>query len=489
MIGPRRRTCAALLLAAVALAAGPAQSQPDGPHWEVAPTAGYTLFDENIFLSPPQDNLNMGGRLSYFINNMWAFEVLGGFTPTELESPATGDLDFLHYGVGALWFPFAKPAGGPFLALGGGGIRLNPSSGDGQNRPQATAGLGVRYFLSENIGLTAEARDVMAPAEGVTELGDLGSDLTHNMVISGGITLSFGGSAKDSDGDGVTDRQDTCPDTPAGATVNAEGCPQDADGDGVFDGIDQCANTAKGAMVDARGCPKDSDRDGVLDGVDQCADTPEGAKVGANGCPTDADADGVFDGIDTCPNSPKGARVDSVGCPRDSDGDGVLDGLDKCADTPKGARVDVDGCPIEVMERETEMLETGMLRLQNINFETGKSAILADSYPALDVVGAVLVKWPEVRMEVGGHTDSRGSAELNQSLSEKRAQSVVDYLVGRFPIKRDMFTVKGYGESKPLVPNTDALNMAKNRRVELVVQNQDVLKRASEKKRMLQKNE
>jgi OOP family OmpA-OmpF porin len=273
-----------------------------------------------------------------------------------------------------------------------------------------------------------------------------------------------------------------------GAKVDVTGCPTDADGDGVWDGLDKCPDTPKGAAVDATGCPKDTDGDGVYDGLDQCENTPKGAMVDAKGCPTDSDGDGVYDGLDKCPNTPKGAKVDADGCPTDADGDGVYDGLDKCPDTPKGAKVDADGCPIVVTEKETELLDTGMIRLQNVNFETGKSDLLPESKPILDDIGPILRKWPQLQIEIGGHTDSRGAEAKNQALSEARANTVRDYLTQKFPdIVASQLTAKGYGESKPIAPNKGAANMAKNRRVEFVVLNKDVLKKEIEKRKMLQK--
>jgi len=132
-----------------------------------------------------------------------------------------------------------------------------------------------------------------------------------------------------------------------------------------------------------------------------------------------------------------------------------------------------------------------MIRLQDVNFETAKANLLPEALPTLDiVVGQVLSKWPELRIEVGGHTDSRGSEAYNQRLSEARADSVRAYLARRFPeLKADQFTTRGYGESQPLVPNTSALNWAKNRRVEFVVQNKEVLRREVERRRVLQKDE
>ena len=303
-----------------------------------------------------------------------------------------------------------------------------------------------------------------------------------------GATVDLKGCPSDDDGDGVPNGIDKCPGTMKGCVVNNTGCPKDSDGDGVLDGIDQCPDTPKGATVDAKGCPKDSDGDGVLDGLDQCADTPKGATVDAKGCPQDSDGDGVLDGIDQCPGTAKGCAVDEKGCPKDSDGDGVCDGVDQCPETGPGLKVDAQGCPIEVMEKETELLDTGMIRLQDVNFETDKSALLAESLPLLDVVGAVLSKWPELKIEIGGHTDARGSNAHNQKLSEGRAEAVRTYLVGKFPqLKAEQYTVKGYGESRPLVPNTSALNMAKNRRVEFVVKNPSVLKHEVERRQLPKK--
>jgi OOP family OmpA-OmpF porin len=88
----------------------------------------------------------------------------------------------------------------------------------------------------------------------------------------------------------------------------------------------------------------DSDGDGVTDDLDRCPNTPRGVKVDRRGCPLDTDGDGVPDYLDKCPNTPKGVKVDKNGCPLDTDGDGVPDYLDECPDTPKGATVNEKGC-------------------------------------------------------------------------------------------------------------------------------------------------
>ena len=84
----------------------------------------------------------------------------------------------------------------------------------------------------------------------------------------------------------------------------------------------------------------------------------------------------------------------------------------------------------------------------------------------LDRVAASLADWPDVRVEVGGHTDSTGSSEYNANLSLRRAEAVRDYLVSR-GVLRSRMTVRGYGEAIPISDNTTSEGRARNRRVEL----------------------
>ncbi|MBI4721020.1 MAG: OmpA family protein [Chitinivibrionia bacterium] len=232
----------------------------------------------------------------------------------------------------------------------------------------------------------------------------------------------------------------------------------------------------------------DSDGDGVADSRDKCPDTPSGAVVDMNGCPLDSDGDGVYDGIDACPGTPKGASVDAKGCPMDSDGDGVYDGIDRCPNTPRDLKVDEFGCPIEKTEIETQLLDTGVIRAYNINFETDKADLKQESFKILDEIGTLLVQWPMLQIEIGGHTDSQGSDAYNQKLSEQRAQAVHDYLVKTFPkIESANLTTKGYGEGKSIASNTTAEGRAKNRRVEFTVLNQQTLKKEIEKRKLEKK--
>ena len=232
----------------------------------------------------------------------------------------------------------------------------------------------------------------------------------------------------------------------------------------------------------------DSDLDGVRDWLDKCPNTPLGAKVTPDGCPIDSDRDSVYDGIDKCPNTPIGCIVDKNGCPADSDGDGVCDGVDVCPNTPRGLRVDARGCPIEVMDKETQLLDTGMIRLSNVQFDTGKDSIKAGSYAVLDSVGMVLEQYPTLKIEVGGHTDNRGTPDKNQKLSEARATSVLRYVTAKFPaINAGQFTSKGYGQSAPIAPNSTTAGRAKNRRVEFKVMNPGALRVERERRRFVPK--
>ena len=175
----------------------------------------------------------------------------------------------------------------------------------------------------------------------------------------------------------------------------------------------------------------DQDRDGVLDPSDQCPDTPRGIQVDARGCPLRVKA------------------MESVKA-MDSDGDGVLDNADKCPGTPSGARVDARGC----------------WTLQGVKFETNKWDINPLYYPRLDKVVDVLKRNPSLRVQVQGHTDSIGTANYNQGLSEKRAQSVTEYLT-RKGISKQRLTNEGYGLTRPAASNQTPEGRANNRRVQM----------------------
>ncbi|MCU0625277.1 MAG: OmpA family protein [Gemmatimonadaceae bacterium] len=323
--------------------------------------------------------------------------------------------------------------------------------------------LGARLGLTDNVtfrgGVTVDGSSL--------DEGDIPFLLVdkrgYNIGGNFGVSYLFNTKPADADGDGVKDKADKCPNTPAGVKVNAEGCPIDTDMDGVADYLDKCANTPRGVTVDASGCPVDSDRDGVADFQDKCPNTPAGVRVNAEGCPLDSDGDGVADDRDRCPNTPRGEAVDANGCslPKDADNDGVTDDKDRCPNTPAGSRVDANGC--------TVVIEGGRLTLRGVNFATGSSRLTPGSLPILKETAAKIKSAlgnQQIQLEVGGHTDNTGRAVANTRLSQRRAASVVKYLE-QLGIPKGILTAKGYGPSEPVADNKTRQGRALNRRVEI----------------------
>lgn len=380
---------------------------------------------------------------------------------------ASGDVKIGDIRTGVELF-MGRSWGGRWFVQGAGGwakVNYGTSVLD-FDQPMVSAGFGQRWLLDRAGFWRWEARVNRLVAQDALN----GADIANVQVLLG-WAMPLGGPPPDEDADGVTDKADRCPGTPRGAVVDANGCPSDADGDGVFDGLDRCPNTPRGAKVDAGGCPVDTDGDGVFDGIDRCANTPRGAVVDATGCPKDADGDGVFDGIDRCPDTPAGAKVDPTGCPLDSDGDGVWDGIDRCPGTPKGTQIDATGCPIALapppkVESPFIPAPKAPVVLKGVNFATDSAILTDESRAILDQVATSLKANPDVKVEVAGHTDASGSDRHNQVLSQYRAETVRDYLVGA-GVPASQIEAKGYGEAEPIDTNNTAAGKARNRRVEL----------------------
>ncbi len=232
--------------------------------------------------------------------------------------------------------------------------------------------------------------------------------------------------------------------------------PMDSDKDGVVDSMDKCPATPMGAKVNSEGCELDGDGDGVVDRLDQCPTTPAGRAVDAKGCELDGDGDGVVDALDKCPTTPAGHKVDAQGCEPDSDHDGVVDALDECPNTPAEEKVNDKGCPIFKGE------------LQGVNFDNDNASLRFDAMIILNLDVLKLKQYPDIKLEVGGHTDSRNTEEYNMDLGQRRAKAVVDYLVSQ-GIDPSRLTAVSYGESKPIADNETELGRIANRRVELKV--------------------
>lgn len=466
------------------------------------------------------NNHYFGGRLGYVFGGGFGIEGFFGYlTGSEatfdgLGNPRNANSDFMKDDAEAMnfggdlayWFQLGKNA--QLGALAGAGystFRIDSvrvprvddiGNYDGIYDPTGLAdsgwegaftwnyGAALKFFVTRSVALRFDWRNYVSadglkryrctingyyecqttPDPNSAEVSEdvLPSQTLQFTELTGGVSLFLGG-PKDSDGDGVPDERDLCPNTPKGVAVDDNGCPFDDDMDGVPNYLDNCPDTPRGATVDASGCPMDSDGDGVYDGIDQCPNTPAGATVDSRGCPTDSDGDGVYDGIDQCPNTPRGATVDAMGCPLDSDEDGVFDGIDQCPGTPLGAVVDERGCLVSIELTDVEF-----------NFDSYELTDAAKGYvrDMADAIAAQADPAGTATLELRGYTDSRGSEEYNQRLSERRARAVLDYMLEVEPdlaAFRDRIAAVGYGESNPIADNETDEGRARNRRVEFVI--------------------
>jgi outer membrane protein OmpA-like peptidoglycan-associated protein len=130
---------------------------------------------------------------------------------------------------------------------------------------------------------------------------------------------------------------------------------------------------------------------------------------------------------------------------------------------------------IRVAESETDVLydaltAKGRWATQGILFETGKSDLKPESQPVLKEIAATMQKYPDLKILIEGHTDNVGSPASNLTLSDARAAAVKAALVADFGVAADRMTTKGFGDTKPSVPNTTPAGRAQNRRVEIVKQ-------------------
>jgi OOP family OmpA-OmpF porin len=182
--------------------------------------------------------------------------------------------------------------------------------------------------------------------------------------------------------------------------------------------------------------------------------------------PGDRDGDGLTDDVDKCPDEPedKDGFEDDDGCPDpDNDKDSILDKDDKCPNEPG---VPPDGCPqkyklVVVTEKKIELKQT-------VFFDTNKATIKPVSFPLLTEVAQAMKDNPKIKVEVQGHTDSVGNDAFNLKLSQKRAESVRNYLIKK-GISSDRMAPKGYGENVPIADNRTKAGRDQNRRVEFVI--------------------
>jgi len=425
-----------LVILALALAlTGIAAADELDDRWYVAPSLGMLVTDDARGANGqthPSFGLGLGKAISPRVN----LELGAHYEPVDLQPG--GDYQLTTFGLDLLCFFQRNPGFSPYLVLGAGGMVTDVLEERDHVGFMANTGFGFLTDASDRVGFTFDVRyrfdDNAAAVFDQSAFGD--------WRVSLGMQVKLGAKP-----------------APTAPIAPAKPAPVDSDGDGVTDDRDRCPGTPAGAKVDANGCELDSDGDGVVDRLDQCPGTPAGARVDAKGCELDSDGDGVVDRLDRCPGTPAGAKVDANGCELDSDGDGVVDRLDKCPGTPKGDKVDAKGCTL---------LEVTVLK--GVNFDNDKATLRPEASAILDESVAILKKYPDLKVEVAGHTDSNASDAYNLKLSQRRADAVRDYFVSK-GVDPARLTTKGYGESKPIADNTTAEGRFENRRVELRILN------------------
>jgi outer membrane protein OmpA-like peptidoglycan-associated protein len=299
-------------------------------------------------------------------------------------------------------------------------------------------GAGIDFQISKNIALNT----------GISYKALDEKNAYSNLQHVVGIKFNF--SKGDSDGDGVPDKKDHCPDLPGLSELN--GCP-DLDGDGISDEKDLCPN--KAGLNSMGGCP-DSDGDGFSDLNDPCPN-----KVGLNGAPCpDSDGDNINDNLDNCPNiaGPKS----NGGCKlADIDGDGIPNINDNCPN--EAGEKELGGCP-----KLPISLSNFLNNYSEFFFDFDSYELNKVQKSTISNLSIILKKYNYIVLNIDGHASIEGESEYNMQLSEYRSNSIKNSLIEN-GIENSKLQVRAFGESIPSYPNTPINERKKNRRVVLSI--------------------
>jgi OOP family OmpA-OmpF porin len=352
--------------------------------------------------------------------------------------------------------------------VGGTNTRLQDAIANGSKsigcapKETALAEANVKFALEAlKMGEYYRGKEHAILAGKYTEIAELKTDPVRCRA-PGNVAAAAVPTATDRDGDGYDDDQDECPDDPEDfdAFEDENGCPDtDNDKDGVLD----AATLENGIWINQD----------IKDDLD-CRNDPEDIDEfeDQDGCPDpDNDKDGLIDHpekVDQCPNDPEDFDQfeDTDGCPEpDNDKDTIPDATDQCPNPPDmedfDGDADTDGCPDLAVK-----LDPCAIKLDDkVYFEFNKHNVDPKSFKLLDDVVTVMNQNPDITIEVGGHTDSKGGDSYNKKLSQRRVDSVRTYIIGK-GIKDSRITAVGYGEERPIDTNRTNEGRANNRRVE-----------------------
>ena len=387
---------------------------------------------------------DIGLRAGYYPLSYLGAELEGSVIPTRTADDQRATLYTLRP-VLVAQLPYRLA---PFVRAGFGLVGITSDALGRDIDPSLNFGGGLKFYLNHLLLLRLDIVDNVATARGI------GRDRSHNLEVLLGLSVRLGKRPpaattappplRDSDGDGLCDPGqpntppdilDRCPIDPGPRLTH--GCPLiDSDGDGLYDPGQPVA------LTDLDTCPR------------------EPGPRPLQGCP-DRDGDTFVDALDRCPDVP-GVAPD--GCPPpDRDHDGILDRDDRCPTDPETRNnyQDQDGCPDTVPTAVSKF--TGVIK--GIFFDVDRDTIKPTSYLTLRSAVRVLKDFPEVRVEISGHTDSDGARDHNVDLSQRRAASVKQFLVDA-GIDAARLTTVGAGPDQPIAANTTSKGKAQNRRIE-----------------------
>ena len=346
---------------------------------------------------------------------------------------SNSELGFINTDVSLNFNPFQTSTFDPFIGLGIGMTNIDQTAYSHLN-----FGMGLNLWFSDRFGLSYRSDYKQNP------------NTSFNNYFQHNLGLVVKTKKKDQDNDGVPDTEDECPEIPGKAELN--GCP-DTDNDGVADAEDKCPTIA--GAKELNGCP-DADDDGVADPEDKCPSKP--GNKSAQGCP-DADKDGIQDEKDQCPYKP-GPESNS-GCPlTDSDNDGVFDNVDNCPNETGSA--ENSGCP-EFGAADAAAMKSFT---NGLNFIVDTLELYPESQELLVQIAAKIKTYTSTVFVIEAHTDSRGTYEENQKLSDRRADAIVKKLM-QLGVPAQNLIAKGMGERYPIATNMYMDGRRQNRRVEI----------------------
>ncbi len=396
------------------------------------------------------DHWNIGApslRIGRYVSSGFSLGIQGSLNNISKIEGVT-DPSYSYYSADAYvdFSPLQKNKFRPFLKFGYGLTNLEKNSVIKKSLLSRNAsqsyfyGLGLELLLNDHFtfGLESTFRNAYEKYSP--------NHFQHQIMLS----YHFG--SIDSDGDGVPDKKDACPQEPG--LKQYDGCP-DTDGDTVIDKEDLCPEIP--GLPELKGC-LDTDGDGVIDTEDRCPERK--GTVEMQGCP-DTDQDGISDQTDQCIDQQ--GPIENNGCPwPDSDGDGIPDKDDLCKDEP-GLETN-NGCP----ELAKEIIETLNEIGSRINFAANSDRILGGKTIAvLEEIKKVLIENPKGKLIIEGYASADGETNYNYELSVKRAEAVREYLVAR-GISVERLEVRGFGEEDPLSSNDNPKGRAQNRRVQFI---------------------